>query len=80
MAQLKRGDHVSVALDSGEYAGTVQPGIFQEYVNGGRYAYVDVRSASTGYYRSRRVKAGNVNTETRVAPVKRYEDLFKGDD
>lgn len=80
MAQLRRGDKVSVALDSGEFAGTVQPGIFQEYVNGGRYAYVDVRSASTGFFRSRRVKAGNVNTEARVAPIKRYESLFTGDD
>jgi hypothetical protein len=74
-----KGAKVMVALDAAEHAGTVQPGEFDSYTNGGRYAYVRVWS-NAGGTRLRRVPVKNVNTAEKVKPLKRYESLFGKDD
>jgi hypothetical protein len=78
---FKRGQKVMVALDAGENAGEVLTGTFVQYANSERYAYVDVMCPTADHYmHRRRVPAKNVATAAKVAPLKKYEQLFGKDD
>lgn len=82
MTQLRRGDRVTVALDFGEHAGTVQPGTFESYASrmaSPGYAYVSVWCAAGGT-RIRRVKVSHISTEERAVPIKTYEQICGADD